>query len=166
MWQRDLLPLIRVSFETSFDLKQLKLVSALSETKRLFRLFRFYTETEIFDVSIETKHTKDQPKQFDREHILVFLWKFRVVSKQICLFRLFRYRFETPKQTETSRKNRIFCFLFHETNRNITEIDLASLCYVSNRHFLFFCFEDTLPLIHLTRSVMPLTSTLAILQYL
>ncbi len=53
----------RVSFETSFDLKQPKLepklVSALSETKRLFRLFRFYTETEIFDVLIEPKQTED-----------------------------------------------------------------------------------------------------------
>jgi hypothetical protein len=63
----------RVSFETSFDSKQPKLepklVSALSETKRLFRLFRFYTETDIFDVSIEPKQTEGQPKQFDREHI-------------------------------------------------------------------------------------------------
>ncbi len=61
----------RVSFETSFDSKQPKLepklVSALSETKRLFRLFRFYTETQSFDVSIEPKQTEDQPKQFDRE---------------------------------------------------------------------------------------------------
>ena len=66
----------RVSFETSFDSKQPKLepklVSALSETKRLFRLFRFYTETESFDVSIEPKQTEDQPKQFYREHILLF----------------------------------------------------------------------------------------------
>jgi hypothetical protein len=66
----------RVSFETSFDSKQPKLepklVSALSETKRLFRLFRFCTETESFDVSIEPKQTGDQPKQFDREHILLF----------------------------------------------------------------------------------------------
>ncbi len=45
-----------------------KLVSALSETKHLFRLFRFFTETESFDVSIEPKHTEDQPKQFDKEH--------------------------------------------------------------------------------------------------
>ena len=74
-----------MSFETSFDSKQPKLepklVSALSETKRLFRLFRFYIETESFDVSIEPKQTKDQPKQFDREHILQFftenLWFFR-----------------------------------------------------------------------------------------
>ena len=52
----------RVSFETSFDSKQpkleQKLVSALSETKRLFRLFCFYTETESFDVSIEPKQQK------------------------------------------------------------------------------------------------------------
>jgi hypothetical protein len=48
-----------VSFESSFDSKQpkleLKLVSALSETKRLFRFFRFYTETANFDVLIEPK---------------------------------------------------------------------------------------------------------------
>ncbi len=66
-------PTYRVSFETSFDSKQPKLepklVSALSETKRLFRLFRFNTETESFDVSIEPKQTEDQPKQFDMEHI-------------------------------------------------------------------------------------------------
>jgi hypothetical protein len=58
---------IRVSFETSFDSKQPKLepklVSALSETKHLFRLFRFYTETASFGVSIEPKQTEDQPKQ-------------------------------------------------------------------------------------------------------
>ncbi len=70
---------IRVSFETSFDSKQPKLepklVLALSETKRLFRLFRFYTETESFDVSIEPKQTEDQPKQFDRELIWYFLQK-------------------------------------------------------------------------------------------
>jgi hypothetical protein len=75
-------PLPRVSFETSFDSKQPKLepklVSALSETKRLFRLFRFKTETESFDVSIEPKQTGDQPKQFDREHICYFYRKFRV----------------------------------------------------------------------------------------
>jgi hypothetical protein len=62
----------RVFFETSFDSKQQKLVSALSRTKCLFRLFRFYTKTESFNVSIEPKQTEDQPKQFDREHILVF----------------------------------------------------------------------------------------------
>jgi hypothetical protein len=69
----------RVSFETSFDSKQPKmepkLVSALSETKRLFQLFRFYTKTKSFGVSIEPKQTEEQPKQCDREHILVFFQK-------------------------------------------------------------------------------------------
>ncbi len=103
-----------MSFETSFDSKQSKLepklVSALSETKRLFRLFRLYTETESFDVSIEPKQTEDQSKQFDREHILLFFTKFfgffRVFSIffgffgffglfRNSLFRLFRFSTET-----------------------------------------------------------------------
>jgi preprotein translocase subunit Sec61beta len=67
-----------VSFETSFNSKQPKLepklVLALSETKRLFRLFRFYTETESFDVSIEPKQAEDQPKQErKKERTFVYL---------------------------------------------------------------------------------------------
>ncbi len=67
-----------MSFETSFDSKQPKLepklVSALSETKRFFRLFRFYTETESFDVSIEPKQTEDQPKQeIKKERTFIYL---------------------------------------------------------------------------------------------
>ncbi len=124
-----------MSFETSFDSKQPKLepklVSALSETQRLFRLFRFYTETESFDVSIEPKQTKDKPKQYDREHILQFftenLWFFlffrffsrffrffsrffRFVSKQfVSVFRCFasipKQRVSIdPKQTENPPK--------------------------------------------------------------
>jgi hypothetical protein len=46
----------------------------------LFRLFGFYTEIESFDVSIKPKLTVDQPKQFKREHILVFFKKSTVVS--------------------------------------------------------------------------------------
>jgi hypothetical protein len=90
-----------VSFETSFDSKQPKLepklVSALSETKCLFRLFRFYTETESFGVSVEPKQTEDQPKQFDREHILVFYIKFCVISvcfETVC-FGCFEFYTET-----------------------------------------------------------------------
>jgi hypothetical protein len=62
-----------------FPKLELKLVLALSETKRLFRLFHFYTEIESFEVSIEPKQTEDQPKQFDRDHVLLFFCrKFRV----------------------------------------------------------------------------------------
>jgi hypothetical protein len=50
---------IRVSYETNFDSKQPKLepklVSTLSETRRLFRLFRYNIETGRFGVSIEPK---------------------------------------------------------------------------------------------------------------
>jgi hypothetical protein len=57
----------RVSSETSFVSKQLKLepklVSALSETRCLFRLFRFNIETGSFGVSKQPKQTEDQPKQ-------------------------------------------------------------------------------------------------------
>jgi hypothetical protein len=57
---------------------------------------------------------------------------FRFVTKQFCLFRLFRYRFETPKQTE------IFCFWFHETNRNCFGL------FRFEPKIIFVCFEDTL----------------------
>jgi hypothetical protein len=39
----------------------------------LFRLFRFSTETESFDISIEPKQTENHPEQFGRVHIVVFL---------------------------------------------------------------------------------------------
>ncbi len=57
----------RVSSETSFVSKQPKLeptlVLALSEIRRLSRLFRFNIETGSFGVSKQPKQTKDQPKQ-------------------------------------------------------------------------------------------------------
>ncbi len=53
----------------------------------LFRLFCFYTQTESIDVLIEPKQTEDQPKHFDREHILVLFRKCRVVSVCFGLFR-------------------------------------------------------------------------------
>jgi hypothetical protein len=57
----------RVSSETNFVSKQPKLepklVSALSEKRRLFRLFCFNIKTGSFGVSKQLKQTKDQPKQ-------------------------------------------------------------------------------------------------------
>ncbi len=82
-----------MSFETSFDSKQPKLepklVLALSGTKRLFRLFRFYIETESFEVSIEPKQTGYQPKQFDTEHILLFFTENVKFSGFFRFFRVF-----------------------------------------------------------------------------
>jgi hypothetical protein len=59
--------------------------------------------------------------------------------KQFCLFRLFRLRFETPKQTE------IFSFWFHETNRNKRETDLVSVCFGSNRNLFLFVSRTPYP---------------------
>ncbi len=71
----------------------------------------------------EIKQTEEQPKQCDREHILVFFGKFRVVS--VC--------FETVRFE-------IFSFWFHETNRNRSSFGLFRF----ETKFLFVCFEDTL----------------------
>ncbi len=177
-----------MSSETSFVSKQPKLVSALSETRRLFQLFRFNIETgvSVFRniqnkqktsrnsskfVKISTfliPHTissvcfgcfntglklrNKPPKKFGgfakkqtekhrnklsfglfwfepRKKINGFedplienvFWRFFwFVSRKFCLFRLFRYRSETPKQTKTNRKK---VFWFRETNRKSTETD-------------------------------------------
>jgi hypothetical protein len=76
-------------------------------------LFHFYTETEIFDVSIEPKLTEDQTKQFDMEHILVFFHEnlgffrfFSVCFKIVCFYtetESFDVSIE-PKQTEDQPK--------------------------------------------------------------
>jgi hypothetical protein len=78
-----------------------------------------YTETESFDVSIEPKQTEEQPKQFDREHILLFLKEnlgffrffcfFRFVLKQfvsvvLLLYRNRGFRCFVLKQTEDPHK--------------------------------------------------------------
>jgi hypothetical protein len=70
---------------------------------------------------------------------------FRFVTKQICLFHLFRYRFETPKLTK------IFSFWFHETNRNKPKQTQNRSCFGLFRlqpKIIFVCFEDTLVLWH------------------
>jgi hypothetical protein len=84
--------LSRVSFETFFDSKQPKLepklVSALSKTKRLFQLFRFYTETESFDVSIEPKQQKTNRNSLIGSIFCYFLPK---IFRFFCFFRFFRF---------------------------------------------------------------------------
>ncbi len=60
---------------------------------------------------------------------------FWFVLKQFCLFRFFRYRFETSKQTKH--------FVFGFTKRNTTETDHVLVCFGSSRNFFVF-FEDTL----------------------
>jgi hypothetical protein len=100
-------------------------------------LFHLYTETESFDVSIEPKKTEDQTKQFDGERIVVFFKQLWVVSKQFCLFQLFRYKFETPKQTEL--------FVFGFTKQTETQMKQILLRFVSVRTYIFLLFVSRTP---------------------
>jgi hypothetical protein len=100
-------------------------------------LFRFYTETESFHVSIEPKQTEDQPKKFDREHILIF---FSENFGVFCLFLFVLVCFEKvcldvsiePKQTEDQLK----------------QFDREHIWYFSENVGLFWfvsvCFETVL----------------------
>jgi hypothetical protein len=70
----------RVSYETSFDSKQPKLepklVSTLSKTKRLFRLFQLNIETGTFGVSIEPKQKENNRNKQKKVSKLLKKWKF------------------------------------------------------------------------------------------
>jgi hypothetical protein len=131
-----------VSFETSFDSKQPKLepklVSALSETKRLFRLFRFYTETESFDVSIEPKQTEDPPKQFKREYIWVFFRKFRVVSVCFGLLRNSSVCFGCF-DIGSKHRNKPKFLVFGFTKQTETNAKQILFRFVSVRTEIYFC---------------------------
>jgi hypothetical protein len=63
---------------------------------------------------------------------------FRFVSKQFCLFRLFLYRFETPKQTE------IFWFFVSRNKPKQTRNRSCFGLFRFEPKFIFVCFEDTL----------------------
>jgi hypothetical protein len=74
---------------------------------------------------------------------LIIFRDFRFVSKQIFLFRLFRNGSETPKQTETNRKNLLL------VSRNKPKINRNRLIFGLFRFEpkkKFICFEDTLAL--------------------
>jgi len=78
----------RVSSETSFTSKQPKLepklVSALSETKRLFRLFYVFTKTASCGVSIEPKQKKGPTKtQTVNNYVAYNLSKFQIDNIKI-----------------------------------------------------------------------------------
>jgi hypothetical protein len=69
---------------------------------------------------------------------------FLFVSKQFCLFRLFRNGSETPKRTETNRKNNLL------VSRNKPKMNRNRLSFGLFRFepkILFVCFEDTLVVI-------------------
>jgi hypothetical protein len=105
----------------------------------LFRLFRFHTETESFNVSVQLKQPEDQPNSLI-ESIFWYFWGnlglFWFVSKQFCLFRLFRYRFKHKNKPN-------FLFLVSQNkprqNRNSSCFGLFWF-----EPYFFFGFEDTL----------------------
>jgi hypothetical protein len=80
--------------------------------------------------------------QLCKEHLFPIFCIFRIfrfAPKQICLFRMFRYGFETPKLTETNRK---FFFGFaKQTENQPKQIEFR---FVSVRTEKKICFEDTL----------------------
>jgi len=81
----------------------------------LFRLLCFYTKQRVSMFWLNRNKQKTNRNSFIESIFCYFsenLGLFRLVSKQFCLFQLFWYRLETPKQTE------IFCCWFHKTNRN------------------------------------------------
>jgi hypothetical protein len=110
----------------------------------LFRnsLFRFYTETDSFDVSIELKQTEHQPKQVDREHVLVFFRKFRVVS--VCFGLFVSVLSILVQNTKTSRnKPKFFVFGFTKLTETKPKQILFRL-FRFEPNILFVCFKDTL----------------------
>jgi hypothetical protein len=99
-------------------------------------MFRFYTKTESFDVSIEPKETEDQPKQFDREHFFIFsenlgLFRF-VLNSSVC--------FDIGSKHRNKQK---FLFLVSRNkpkqNRNRSGFGLFRF----KPKIYFVCFEDT-----------------------
>ncbi len=64
--------------------------------------------------------------------VFVFFGLFRFVTKQFCVFQLFRYRFETPYQTK------IF-FVFGYTKQTETNAKQILFRFVSVRIKIYFC---------------------------
>jgi hypothetical protein len=103
--------------------------------------------------------------QFDDEFLFGFCFCFQFVSKQICLFRLFRNESETPKQTETNRKNNFL------VSRNKPKINRNRLCFGLFRFepkTKFDCFEDTLNTVsvQLSNECESTLTVLFIIQYI
>ncbi len=117
----------RVSFETSFDSKQPKLepklVSALSETKHLFRLFRFYTETESFDVSIEPKQKTTRNSLIGSIFFFFFQKRFYTETESFDVL-------IEPKQTEDPHRNPLSCFAIYDSFPKSLGMCDVLLCYI------------------------------------
>ncbi len=115
--------------------KSLCCICAFLSTRALFCICACLQSTRVLCCTWTCLPTRVQCRLYLKEHSLQKIL-FRFSSIQFCLFRLFRYVFETTKQTEK------YFFLFHETNRKTTETDCVSVLFGSNRKY--FLFVDTL----------------------
>jgi hypothetical protein len=118
-------------------------------------MFVFYTETESFDVSIEPKLTEDQPKQFDREHILLFFTENSGFFRFFFFSRIFGFfRFVLKQFVSLQYRNREFrCFDWIKTNRRPTQTDLVSVCFGSNQNLFLFVSRTPYPSLWFKKSI-------------
>ncbi len=84
---------------------------------------------------------------------------FRFVTKQFCLFRLFRYRFKTPKQTDF-----LFCFT-KQTEKNAKQILFRFVSVRTENYFCLFRGHPT-PIPPLLSSPIPSTHEVLIYSVL
>ncbi len=121
----------RVSFKTSFDWRQPKLEPKLETrfgTIRTKRLFRFFTETESFGVSIEPKQPGEQPNSEIESIFWSFLRKFRVVSvvlvcfETVCFGSIPKQRdsmFRLNRNKQKTKRNRLIESIFWYFSENL-----------------------------------------------
>jgi hypothetical protein len=117
---------IRVSSETSFVLKQPKLepklVLALSETRRLFRLFRFNIETGSF--VFRNNRNKQKTNRNSSKFVKISTFLIPPIISSVCFG-----CFDTSPKHWNKTKENIFGF----ANRKTTETDWVSVCFGSYR---------------------------------
>jgi hypothetical protein len=109
--------------------------------KECVSVFRFYTETESFDVLIQPKQTEDQPKQFDREQSLVIFRKFRVVTVCFGLFRNISVCFGCLASEHRNKPKKQNFFVIGFTNK--PKQILSRFVSFSNRNFCLFVLRCT-----------------------
>jgi hypothetical protein len=118
----------------------------LKQTEKIFFLVSWKSKPKINRNSLSFGLLRFEPRKkingFEDPLIEYVVWRF---FQFVSLFRLFRYRSETPKQTEINRKN---VFWFRETNRKTTETDWVSVCFGSNRKKKIWLFRGHPSFLH------------------
>ncbi len=114
----------------------------------LFRLFRFCTETESFDVSIEPKQTEDPPNSLKESIFWVFFRKFMVVSVCFGVLRNSAVCFGCF-DAGSKHRNKLKYFGFGFTKKIEANAKQILFRFVSVQTEIYFvCFEDNLVFMH------------------